>query len=55
LSSPHLQLFEALELVLSQSLIFGQNPKIGCQEFNLWGSDSPKLASLSRRMVLSLV
>jgi hypothetical protein len=33
---------EGQEVVLSQSLIFGQNPKIGCQEFN--DLQTPKLS-----------
>jgi hypothetical protein len=32
----------ALQKVLSQSSIFGQNPKIGCQEFN--DLQTPKLS-----------
>ena len=33
---------QGLGLVLSQSSIFGQNPKIGCQEFN--DLQTPKLS-----------
>src|SRR6266704_249695 len=42
LSRNWLRVFRSAEAVLSQSSIFGQNPKIGCQEFN--DLQTPKLS-----------